>query len=123
LFILNKKSCKGLRSYEKTEDFNFCWSVAVFLSRLRAEDKLAVKMSFGPGYGEKVEGQTVSTTGFFSYQAAEPEKAGLGWDFTLELSYQLGPNFGLALGLGFINKSMKGHTGVFTDDQVNMATF
>jgi hypothetical protein len=90
---------------------------------LHADEKLAVKMSFGLAYGGKVEGQAVSTTGFFGYQAAEPESAGFGMDFNLEFSYQLSPNFGLALGLGFINKSMKGHTGVFTDDQVNMATF
>jgi hypothetical protein len=90
---------------------------------LRADDKLAVKMSFGFAHGGKVEGQALSTTGFFGYQAAEPEKAGFGMDFSLEFTYQLSPNFGLALGFGFINKSMKGHTGVFTDDQVNMATF
>lgn len=90
---------------------------------LYADDKLAVKMSFGLAYGGKVEGQAGSTTGFFGYQAAEPESAGFGMDFNLELSYQLHPNFGLALGLGFINKSMNGHTGVFTDDQVMLATF
>lgn len=90
---------------------------------LQADDKLAVKMSFGLAYGGNVEGQAVSTTGFFGYQAAEPESGDFGMDFSLEFSYQLSPNFGLALGLGFINKSMNGHTGVFTDDQVNMATF
>jgi hypothetical protein len=90
---------------------------------LRADDKLAVKMSFGLAYGGEVEGQAVSTTGFFGYQAAEPEKAGSGMEFSLALSYQLNPNFGLALGFGFINKTMKGHSGVFTDDVVNLATF
>jgi hypothetical protein len=90
---------------------------------LRADDKLAVKMSFGLAYGGKVEGQAVSTTGFFGYQAAEPEKAGSGMDFTLEFIYQLNPNFGLSLGFGFINKSLQGHSGIFTDDQVMLATF
>jgi hypothetical protein len=90
---------------------------------LRAQDKLAVKMSFGLPYGGKVEGQAVSTTGFFGYQAAEPEKAGLGMEYSLEFIYQLNPTFGLALGFGFINKSMKGHSGIFTDDQVMLATF
>jgi hypothetical protein len=84
---------------------------------------MAVKMSFGLAHGGKVEGQAVSTTEFFGYQAAEPEQAGFGMDFCLEFTYQLNPNFGLALGFGFINKSMNGHTGIFTDDQVNMATF
>jgi len=97
----------------------------LFLSsfQLRADDKLAVKMSFGLAYGGNVEGQVVSTTGFFGYQAAEPEKAGSGMDFTLEFTYQLNPSFGLALGFGFINKSMKSHSGIFTDDQVMLATF
>ncbi|MGB6338375.1 MAG: hypothetical protein WBF32_01250 [Candidatus Aminicenantaceae bacterium] len=90
---------------------------------LCAQDKLAVKMSFGLAYGGKVEGQAASTTGFFGYQAAEPEKAGSGMDFTLEFTYQLNPSFGVALGFGFINKSMKGHSGIFTDDQVMLATF
>ena len=90
---------------------------------LSADNKLAVKMSFGLAYGGEIEGQAESTTGFFGYQAAEPENAGFGMDFCLEFIYQLNPNFGLALGLGFINKSMMGHTGVFTDNQVNMATF
>lgn len=90
---------------------------------IHAQDKLAVKMSFGLAYGGNVEGQAVSTNGFFGYQAADPEKAGSGMDFSLEFTYQLNPNFGLALGFGFINKSMKGHSGVFTDDQVMLATF
>ena len=90
---------------------------------LRAQDKLAVKMSFGLGYGGKVEGQAVSTTGFFGYQEAEAETAGSGMDFTLEFTYQLNPTFGLALGFGFINKSMKGHSGVFSDDVVMLADF
>jgi hypothetical protein len=91
--------------------------------QLQAVDKLAVKMSFGLAYGGKVEGQAISTTDFFGYQAAEPEKAGSGMDFTLELTYQLNPSFGLAVGFGFINKSMQGHSGIFTDDQVMLATF
>ncbi len=90
---------------------------------LQADDKLSVKMSFGFAHGGKVEGQAVSTTGFFGYQAAEPEQAGFGMDFCLEFTYRLSPNFGLALGFGFINKSMNGHTGIFTDDQVNMEIF
>lgn len=90
---------------------------------IRSEGRFAVKMSFGLAYGGKVEGQAVSTTGFFGYQAAEPDNTGSGMDYSLEFMYQLNPNFGLALGFGFINKSMKGHTGIFTDDQVMLATF
>jgi hypothetical protein len=80
-------------------------------------------MSFGLAYGGKIEGQAISTTEYFGYEAAEPAEAGYGMDFTLEFTYQLNPNFGLALGFGFINKSMNGHTGIFTDDQVMLATF
>jgi hypothetical protein len=90
---------------------------------LRAEGKIAIKMNFGLAYGGNVEGQAVSTTGFFGYQAAEPENAGSGTEFSLEFIYQLNPSFGLALGFGFMNKSMNGHTGIFTDDQIMLATF
>jgi hypothetical protein len=124
LLIFWKKSLnKGIRYMKK---FAFLILIGVLLLtpfHLRAQNKLAVKMSFGLAYGGKVEGQAVSTTGFFSYQAAEPEKAGSGMDFTLEFTYKLNPTFGLALGFGFINKSMNGHTGVFRDNQVMLATF
>jgi opacity protein-like surface antigen len=102
----------------------FVISVMLLLTpfHLHAE-KLAIKMSFGLASGGQVEGQSVSTTGFFGYQAAEPEKAGQGMEYSLELIYQLNPNFGLSLGFGFMNRSMKGHTGIFTDDQVMLATF
>ncbi len=86
-------------------------------------EKLAIKMSFGLASGGQVEGHAVSTTGFFGYQAAEPENAGQGKEYSLELIYQINPNFGLSLGFGFMNKSMMGHTGIFTDDQVMLATF
>lgn len=86
-------------------------------------DRLAIKMSFGLASGGQVEGQAVSTTGFFDYQAAEPENPGQGMEYSLEVSYQLNTNLAFSLGFGFLNKSMRGHTGIFTDDQIMLATF
>ena len=78
---------------------------------------MKLKLGWGFSSSGKVEDTWVMTTNFYDLHLSSGEKTGIPLDASIELVYQMNPNFGISLGTGYISRGISGSLGRFTFPQ------
>jgi len=90
----------------------------VLILPLSLESKqLFVQMSFGLMYEGHVEDSWHLNTDHYSFSSVQGKRTSPGMDITLEFIYQFHPNFSLAVGTGYISRTLNGSSGLFSSSE------
>ena len=87
----------------------------VLILPLSLESKqLFVRMSFALMHEGHVEDTWRMTTDYYNFSSVKGKRTSPGMDVTLEFIYQFHPNFSLAVGTGYISRTLNGSSGFFS---------
>lgn len=76
--------------------------------------QLFVRMSFALMQAGHVEDLWHKTTDYYNFSSVKGKRTSPGMDITLEFIYQFHPNFSLAVGTGYISRTLNGSSGFFS---------
>lgn len=90
----------------------------VLIWPLSLESKqLFVQMSFALMHEGHVEDSWHKTTDYYNFSSVKGKRTSPGMDITLEFIYQFHPNFSLAVGTGYISRTLNGSSGLFSSSE------
>jgi hypothetical protein len=88
--------------------------VPLLCSPVLESSQFEIKLGLGFSSYGKVEDTWVMTTNFYDLHISSGEKTAMPLDVSIELIYQLNPNFGLSIGTGYMSRGISGTLGRFS---------
>ena len=73
-----------------------------------------IKLGLGFSSGGKIEDTWLMSTDFYDLRLSGGEKTSLPLDVSMELVYQINPNFGFSVGTGYLSRGISGSLGRFS---------